>query len=74
MLQSSLNFPQGFDTVDEDFSGSEGAARPQRRAQEVTDAALAWLASAPDGPLFLFVHYFDVHWGYRPDLIGPASM
>jgi len=66
VLQSSLNFPQGFDVVDEDFSGSDGGARPQRRAEEVTDSVLAWLSGAPGGPLFLFVHYFDVHWGYRP--------
>jgi arylsulfatase A-like enzyme len=38
----------------------------QRRADAVTDDVLGWLASAPDTPLFLFVHYYDPHTHYHP--------
>ncbi len=38
---------------------------PERDAQAVTDAVVAWLAGRPgDGPLFLWVHYYDPHAPY----------
>ena len=44
----------------------------QRRAESVTNAVIGWLdaraqvASAdPAQHMFLFVHYFDVHWPYN---------
>jgi len=36
------------------------------RADETTDAVLHWLRTAPPGPLFLWVHYFDPHDRYDP--------
>jgi arylsulfatase len=36
-----------------------------RRAQEITDGAIAWLAGAPE-PFFLFLNYFDPHFPYAP--------
>lgn len=38
----------------------------QRFADEVTDAALAWLDGRGDRPLFLWVHYMDPHKPYDP--------
>jgi len=61
-LLPSLGLLQGFAHVDAKLTGIEG-----RRADSVTDAALAWLESAPsDQPLFLFVNYFDPHEPYDP--------
>ncbi len=36
-----------------------------RRAREVTDRALEWLAATPE-PFFLFLNYFDPHAPYAP--------
>ena len=36
-----------------------------RRATLTTEAAIGWLAQAPE-PFFLFVHYFDPHAPYAP--------
>jgi len=70
-LSESVNFPQGF--LHRDFRASRVADRSpsgyQRRADEVTDAALGWLdrryGAAVDESLFLFVHYFDPHAPYE---------
>ena len=39
---------------------------PRRKADAVTDAALAWLREHHRGPFFLFVHFMDPHLPYRP--------
>ena len=39
---------------------------PRRKANAVTDAALAWLDRHRDEPFFLFVHLMDPHLPYRP--------
>jgi arylsulfatase A-like enzyme len=67
-LHSRFDFAQGFDHYDEDFSigaGRDGAWQDQRRAEDVTDAVIAYLEQSgiPDN-LFLFVHYFDPHTPY----------
>jgi arylsulfatase A-like enzyme len=38
----------------------------ERRADEVTVAALEWVDTCGDQPFFLFVHYFDPHLPYAP--------
>ena len=70
-LTEAVNFPQGFDHWDEVFEEKIRSADPepfQRRAEAVTDAALAWLDRAPGAtsPTFLFAHYFDAHHPYDP--------
>ena len=54
-LQPKFGFDQGFDHYD----WSTGKA-----AHEVNRALLAWLETAPEEPLFLYVHYLDPHWPY----------
>jgi arylsulfatase A-like enzyme len=39
-------------------------------ATQLTDSASQWLAAHSKDPYFLWVHYFDPHFNYRPD---PAS-
>ena len=53
----------GIETGFERFDEPEGE---QRDAEATTRAALAWLASTPQGPFLLWVHYFDAHWPYAP--------
>ncbi len=72
---------QGFDHFDSDFMKAEpeqlvskdgvvSTGRNQRRADETTDRALAWLASARS-PYFVWIHYFDPH---DPDLLPPSEV
>jgi len=67
-LDERFGFAQGFDHYDQDFSifvGDGGADQNQRRAEHVTDAAVAYLdGHGIPGRLFLFVHYFDPHGPY----------
>jgi arylsulfatase A-like enzyme len=67
-LDSRFDFAQGFDTYDQTFDilvGDDGADENQRRAEKVTNAAIAYLDAReiPDH-LFLFAHYFDPHSPY----------
>lgn len=55
-LNVSYGFARGFGLYD---------VVPDRRAAEVTDRALGWLARQ-ERPFFLFLHYFDPHWHYDP--------
>lgn len=41
-------------------------SEPQRRAEEVTDAALEWLGRHGRQRFFLWLHYFDPHTPYDP--------
>jgi arylsulfatase A-like enzyme len=79
VLDKRLGFAQGFGTYDSRFDRKgatatmerwEGLTVPagfDRRADETTDVALAWLARrGKDRPFFLWVHYFDPHQPYSP--------
>lgn len=79
---SRFGLAQGFNTFDEKFEKPPGketvspggivnTGLAQRRADETTDRALAWLtdASGASGPVFLWVHYFDPH---DPMVVPPA--
>ena len=67
-LDERFGFAQGFDHYDQEsdiYVGDGGADQNQRLAEQVTDAAIAYLdeARVPDR-LFLFAHYFDPHAPY----------
>jgi arylsulfatase A-like enzyme len=67
VLDAQFGLAQGFDAYDGPTPGS--AAAPggfeERKAADVTDRALAFLASA-HRPFFLWVHYYDPHKNYAP--------
>jgi membrane-anchored protein YejM (alkaline phosphatase superfamily) len=46
-----------------------GKDRHGQGAAQVTAGASAWLADHHQSPYFLWVHYFDPHFNYRPDTI-----
>ncbi|HEX6086903.1 MAG TPA: sulfatase-like hydrolase/transferase [Thermoanaerobaculia bacterium] len=50
---------RGFDLYDE-------PEKAERDAKATTERALAFLQSAPQQPLFLWVHYYDPHYPYTP--------
>ncbi len=73
-LDPVFNFDQGFSHYDATFtiSHEQGVVdQHQRLAAEVTDAAVRWLdkrtkkKNAERDRMFMFVHYFDVHWPYE---------
>ncbi|MBU0639893.1 MAG: sulfatase-like hydrolase/transferase [Planctomycetes bacterium] len=70
-VTARFGLDQGFETFDAEFiddapeqivsaTGAVNTGRNQRRADETTDRALAWLAQARR-PFFLWLHYFDPH-------------
>ena len=71
-VAAAFGFAQGFDVFDEEFHETspidQGA---ERRANEVADAAMRWLA--PDtgrenrqAPFFAWLHFYDPHAPYDP--------
>lgn len=75
VLHPSRNFGRGFDVFEYRMTHRE-RNRPtlrERRAGEVTSAALAWVAVAR-GPWFLWLHYQDPHGPYEaPDALRPRD-
>jgi len=62
VLDSRYGLDRGFDVYDDDVG--EGVL--MRRANAVTDRALAWLRDAQREPFFVWIHYFDPHKPYEP--------
>lgn len=64
LVREKWGFAQGFDIYLED----QARGADVRTSEPLTDQALALLEElcAADEPFFLFVHYFDPHWQYRP--------
>ena len=77
-LDRRFGFAAGFQTYDDRLPGSDGpgrAAYTERRADDTTERALAWLAASAGNrpsssgaapPWFLWIHYFDPHAAYDP--------
>ncbi len=65
-LSVTTGLAAGFDVYDADLPRTRGSVHlDERRADQVTDAALARArAAAKDRPLFLWAHYFDCHAPY----------
>ena len=69
VLDRRFGLDRGFDLYDDAMTaervGEQGY--PERGAEAVTDAALAWFARRPPArPFFLWVHYYDAHAPYQP--------
>ncbi|HUF22571.1 MAG TPA: sulfatase-like hydrolase/transferase [Vicinamibacterales bacterium] len=70
ILDEAYGMGQGFESYDDRITAPAGGdvalSSLQRRADEVTDRALAWLASrsAKREGWFLWVHYYDPHLPY----------
>ena len=68
VLRRRTGFDRGFEVYDDDLPTPE-PGRPEifeRLAEQTTERALAWLASARDAPVLLWVHYQDPHGPYTP--------
>lgn len=61
-LAPGKGFEQGFETYSDPPRRYDGDS-----AAEVTAGAIGWLRGLrPASPFFLWVHYLDPHWTYRP--------
>lgn len=61
-LAKRFGLARGFEVYDEEF----GADAAERSAVDTTEKALAWMRGVPEGPVFLWVHYYDPHYPYTP--------
>ncbi len=69
VLDVGTGIERGFETFDVPQGTARDAAHPvERRADAVTDSALAWALTAHrrERPYFLWVHYYDPHGPYEP--------
>ena len=71
ILGPEYGFAQGFDTFDATFAKFSTGMKlqAQRRAGEVTSAALKWIrqpSALSAQPWFAWVHYYDAHTPYEP--------
>jgi choline-sulfatase len=60
VLARRFGLARGFDVYDDEIDGVE------RSARDTTERVLAWLEQPGEGPLLLWVHYFDPHAPYEP--------
>jgi choline-sulfatase len=63
-LRASSGLARGFDRYDDDFL--EQSAVVERRADEVVNAATAWIDGHRSQPMFVWLHLFDPHSPYTP--------
>lgn len=67
VLDARFGLAQGFRLYDDEIEEAPRARRyAERRADETTDRALAWLRTERRSPFFLWVHYYDPHAAYDP--------
>ncbi len=70
VLNSMWGLNRGFDLYDDNLeSGAESAKNlmlVERRGDRTTDHLLAWLATEPRQPFFVWLHLYDPHSPYRP--------
>ena len=68
VLDQRFGLARGFDVYDDEMGYRRASVSDfsfaERRGDEVIDAALAWLESAPER-FFLWAHLFDPHMDYR---------
>ena len=68
--KAAPGFERGFDTYDAGFHrkrpGEDRYRSVERRAGDVVDHALAWLSQHPQGPFFIWLHFYDAHDPYDP--------
>src|SRR6266550_2349420 len=68
--RAAPGFDRGFDTYDAGFhkrrAGEYRYSSVERRAEDVVKHALAWLNKHPQGPFFLWLHFYDPHDPYDP--------
>ena len=67
---AALGFERGFDFYDTDYHtrrpGEDRYKSIERRAEDVANRALHWIATHPQRPFFVWMHFYDAHDPYDP--------
>ena len=67
VLDKKFNLNQGFDTYNDHFEEEHKIFElSERKGDEATRFATAWLEERQNERFFLFLHYYDPHDGYEP--------
>jgi arylsulfatase A-like enzyme len=69
VLASDRGLSQGFDTYRDEFRAPHGQNVPgglRRRADQVADDAMNWLAEVGSSRFFAWMHFYDAHAPYQP--------
>ena len=67
VLDRRFKLDQGFDSYDDRFEAVHKVGDlSERKGDETTARATAWLTAHASQPFFLFVHYYDPHDPYEP--------
>ncbi len=67
VLDSRFGLDQGFDSYHDHLEGARPDDRlAERKGENTTKLALAWLEEHYREPFFFFLHYFDPHMQYEP--------
>ena len=68
VLKRAFGLAQGFDSYDDGTPevSREVLGYPERSAEEVSNAGIAFLEARGEEPFFLFLHYYDPHYEYSP--------
>ena len=67
-VSRTYGFDRGFERFEDfDIRTMKENLTKETDAGDVVDAALAWWSTVPAGePVFLFLHFYDVHYDYDP--------
>ena len=69
VLDSAFGLDRGFDVYNDEIEWERkplDQTVPQRRAEAITNLALAWLEERGSAPFFLWVHFYDPHSPHDP--------
>jgi len=68
--KAAIGFDRGFDFYDTDYHtrrpGEDRYKSVERRAEDVANRALHWIATHPQRPFFVWMHFYDAHDPYDP--------
>ena len=68
--KTAIGFERGFDFYDTDYHtrrpGEDRYKSVERRAEDVANRALHWIATHPQRPFFVWMHFYDAHDPYDP--------
>lgn len=67
-VSTVFGFDRGFDRFEDfDLHTEKRNLAGEVVAEDVVDEALSWWSKQPEGePSFIFLHFYDVHYGYDP--------
>jgi len=64
LVRERIWFTRGYEYIID--PGIRHAFYASVTVEELNERAIRWMRTAPTGPFFLFIHYWDVHYPYVP--------